>query len=261
MQRLREQGRDELADRLAAAFADHDTPKAAYSHNDYQAAKRNSFNLPALRQTLKELAELPRDQQPQALAGMIYSNGLELQAAVTEGRGRSRINIELPGDLRTHNANRTLKISATRVVQFIVETQEKLHDLRSGTPESRPDPVTRSPVADYSRSGADSRVKPSDDSAYERTPEDHASHQQELKEADQQAAAAENLRPQVKIFAGNRVGDLNTADLEPNPDIDDPNLMLKLARILRNQMKRATEATKAAILRSKPHATCATTGQ
>lgn len=129
--RLREMGKNDLADRLAEAFRDQDNTTAAYSRKDHQQAKRQGFDLPSLRQHLKDIADLPRVQQPAMLAEVINDKGLDLADAVTQGRGRSRITILTPEGLKDHNANRTLKIKATQTSEFIAETQVQLRKLRT----------------------------------------------------------------------------------------------------------------------------------
>ncbi len=249
--RLREQGHDELAERLAEAFSDQDTPKAAYSQNEHQQAKRQSYDLPGLRQQLKELAELPRPDQPLALAELLLREGLGLQDAVTDGRGRSRINIELPGDQKMHNANRTLKIKAAEVAAFIGEIQEALHDRSSvNTAESRSE-HSGSTIANHPRPEPDSPKQSGSDPAYECAVDDHASDQQELTEADTLAAAANDLRPQATKFARNRADDLTSSDIEAPIDPDDPNLLKKLSAILKRQLDRANAMFKNAMLPSR----------
>ena len=194
--RLREQGLDELADRLAAALGE-DKPGAAYSHDEYQQAKRNDFDLPALRQSLKQMVELGRSDQPKALAKLIDRQGLELADAVQDGRGRSRINIELVGDLKPHNANRTLRVKAADVAKFIEKTREIRHDLRS---DKEPylaierGPASGSTLGDHLWTGTDSQEQPKNDPSPKRTVEGAGGDSQELtSEAVELAIAAKYL--------------------------------------------------------------------
>ena len=222
--RLREQGQDDLADRLAAELP-AERPRAAYSHDEHKQAERQGFNLAALRQSLKIIAEQAQEQQSHALAELINSNGLELADALTTGRGRSRIMIELPDGVKDHNANRTLKIKVPQVAAFINQTKEHLDAIRPDTTDQRGS-LAGSTSADNQRSGADTSIKSSNDTAPERTTQSVASDQQEL------AQAATELQPLAAKFTVSRHGDLTAADIDAPPDPNDPNLMLKLAAML-----------------------------
>lgn len=236
--RLREMGEDELADQLAAAFDDQKKPRAAYSSDDHQAAKRQDFDLPVLRQKLKELAKLPRDQQPAVLAELIDEQDLELADAVAEGRGRSRIMIETPEGMKDHNANRTLKIKPPEVAQFIHETKEFLHDRRCKYTE-RSNLNSGSVIADHRASEPDIGKQRSNDPTPECASENLASDHQDLSEEQELALAADYLKPKIDKFGRNSAAEFDAADLEPIPDIRDPNLMRKLAAILKRQADRA----------------------
>ncbi len=247
--RLRELGRDDYADQLAAAFRNEIRPRAAYSHGEHQKAKRNNFDLPKLRQSLKELAELNRSEQPKALAELINWQGLKLTDAAQEGRGRSRIMIETPAGVKDHNANRTLKIKASDVATFIEEAKEHLDDLISkSVTESRYD-NTRSTDADYQRAGADSSEQQRNDKAPESFARHHESYSQDCSEgltdeAAELAQAVADTKAQVAKFAANRVSDLSVSDLDAPPDLNDPKLLIKLARMLRKQLNKVAEALK-----------------
>lgn len=243
--RLREMGRDDLADRLAAELGD-ERPKAAFNADQHQQAKRAGFDLPALRQSLKELAELPSNEQARALAQLMHDQGLELAPA--ENGRRTRIKLELPNDGGSLDANRTLKIrKAAPVAEFITETKEHLNDLRSDTkPESRSD-HQGSAIADHRRPEPDSRVEPSNDQTAKHDHSGIPSNQQELKpdpEAKELAAAAAAIKPQAKAFSSARSAELGASDLDPMPDPRDPNLLKKLSAILRKQMQKVAQAIK-----------------
>lgn len=234
--RLREQGHDDLADRLAAELHG-ERPRAAYSCYEHQQAKRLGFDLPALRQSLTEITALPDDQQPQALAELINKNGLELQDAIETGRGRSRIMIKMPAGIKNHNANRTLKVKAAGCATFIQQTQEIIHATRTYTGERR-NTVTGSTNEHYQRPGADTQQQSRDDQTPEHTTQNHAGDQQEL------IQAASELRPQAAQFARNHAGDLTSADIDVAPDLRDPNLMRKLAAMLRRSLVSASDVSK-----------------
>lgn len=226
--RLREQGRDELADKLASAFGDQDAPRAAYSSNDHQQAKRQNFDLPALRQQLKELAELPRDQQPAKLAELINDNGLELQDAVETGRGRSRIMIETPQSVKDHNANRTLKVPAAQVAAFIGETKEILNDRKYEHTE---------------------RTDPKMDGSNDPKPNEFSSESEKTgstieRDNPDSQSSLESLNAKIDNFAASTAAMADGSDIEALPDIRDPHLLKKLAAILRKQLEKAAALQK-----------------
>ncbi|WP_170331087.1 hypothetical protein [Ruegeria arenilitoris] len=239
--RLREMGHDDFANKVAELAK---PCWSSFSHNQHQQAKRNDFDLPALRHQLKLIAELAPNQQPNKLAELIHDLGLELADAFEQGRGRSRINLKLGDKIKSHNANRTLKIKAAEVANFIHETKEHLNGLRSYTPESRTEPA-RSAKADHRGPEPDPHEQSSDDPAPERLTEYIASSGEGLgSEAAELAAAVERLRPQIAQFAFNRASDLSEVDLEAPPDLNDPNLLIKLARMLRKSLQGAQDTLK-----------------
>ncbi len=249
--RLREMCHHDYADQVAAL--DGDKPQAAYSHDQHQQAKRQNFDLPGLRQQLKELADLPSDKQPQKLAELLDREGLELADAIEEGRGRSRIMIQTPEGVKNHNANRTLKIKAAEVAKLISETKEILHDLRSDTSHlerdlgaGSTDSAHQEPKPDYQQSGPDNQRSGTDASDQQRaceaeqSPSGSAGSSSEDRSTEQLAnAAAElakataDLKSDNKKFAASRGEDFTAADLDAPPDLSDPNLMKKLAAMLK----------------------------
>ncbi len=235
--RLREMGKNELADQLAAAFRDQNKPKAAYSSNDHQVAKRQGFNLPALRQRLKELAKLPRHQQPAVLAEFIDQQDLGLADAVAEGRGRSHIMIELPKGMKDHNANRTLKIKPPEVAQFIHETKEFLHERRFEHTE-RSNLNSGSTISDHREPEPGIEEQHSNHTAPECASENLSSDHQDLSEEQELASAADYLKSKIDKLGRNSAAAFDATGLEPIPDIRDPNLMRKLAAILKRQADR-----------------------
>lgn len=246
-QRFEEMGREDYAARIEKLA---DASWSAFNSNEHQQAKRQNFDLPVFRQQLKVLSERAPDQQPRALAELIHDQGLELADAITVGRGRSRINIELGEGIKPHNANRTLKIKAAEVAAFIEATQENLHDLRSDAPkpdlELERNPVERSTLGDHQRTGADSPEQPNHDPAAERIAEGNGGDSQDspenrlTDEAAELAQAAADLKPQAVKFAANRGDDLTAADIDAPPDLSDPNLMKKLAAMLKKSLSGAT---------------------
>lgn len=243
--RLREMGHEDLAGRVAEL--DGDKPRAAYSSDEHQQAKRKNFDLPALRHELTVIADLPRSDQPLELAKLIYQKELDIADAVEKGRGRSRINLKLGEGIKDHNANRTLKIRPTEVATFIAETQENFHAIRSKIPESRPY-SEGSVKPDNQGSGANTSEQPSNDSAAKRITESPSGNSQELtSEATELALAAVDLKQQAQNFADNRSCDFSAADLEAPPSLDDPNLMMKLARMLKKSLQVSIKAAGAAL--------------
>ncbi|MCL6284903.1 hypothetical protein M3P21_15330 [Ruegeria sp. 2012CJ41-6] len=251
--RMREMGHHDYADQIAAL----DPPEpAAFNHDEHQQAKRQSFDLPALRQQLKALAELPRDQQPQKLAELLDRDGLELADAIEEGRGRSRIMIQTPQGMKDHNANRTLKIKAAEVAAFIEAAKEHLHDLRSDTPEptsdlgagstdsARPEPKPDHPEPDSNnqRSGTDAPDQQRAGEAQQGTfgsagsSSEDRSTEQLANAAAELAKATANLKSDTQKFAASRGNDFTAADLDAPPDLSDPNLMKKLAAMLKKSL-------------------------
>lgn len=235
--RLREQGHDDLADKLAEAFTNQDTQKAAYSSKEHQQAKRRDFDLPALRQNLKELSELPPDRQPEALAALLERESLELSEAITEGRGRSRIMIKTPDGIKDHNANRTLKIKAAEVAEFTSKTREFLNELRSNTAESTSDFNQGAVSPNNQRTDTDTGGQSSYDPTHERPPENPQSDRQALTEADELTSAADELESEIENFCASKSSNLSVSDIEPAPSLNDPNLMMKLARLLKKSLQ------------------------
>lgn len=262
--RLREQGRDELADRLAAEL-NGERPRAAFSSDQHQQAKRAGFDLPALRHQLTQLAELPSDQQAQALAQLMHDQGLEL---TPDANGRkTRIWLKLPGGLSPLDANRTLKIrKAAPVANFITETKEHLNELKSDKPDLEIRSVHRSDDDADRRAETDTREleESSPGSRRDNPAEQH--RDRDLSVSDQWqneeindgsssinnsqsedlTAAAAKLWPEIQSFqkAVLRAGDLESTDLDPIPDIRDPNLLRKLSAMLAKAMKKSVEAAK-----------------
>lgn len=235
--RLREMGRNDYADRVSEMAA---ASWSAFDQKKHQQAKRNDFNLPALRQRLKEIAELDRLDQSRKFAELIDRQGLELLEAIIKGRGRSRINLVLPGDLSNHNANRTLKIQTAKVPAFIHETMENLDEIRSNKiAESRYN-HSGSTFADHRWSESDSPKQSGNDQKAKCPVADSSSNRQELvRDVAKLVAAADYLKSEIKQFSANRGGDLTAADLDAPPDISDPNLMRKLSAMLRKSMAAA----------------------
>ena len=238
--RLREIGRNDYADYVAEVAT---VTWSSFNQNKHQQAKRNGFDLPKLRHQLKEIAKLDREQQPEKLAELIDREGLELRDAITEGRGRSRISLELPGDLRDHNCNRTLEICTADVAAFIEETRENLHDLRSNAEPYvaiEREATLESTLGDHRGTRTDSPEQPRNDPSPKRTIEGAGCYSQELtSEAVELAFAAEYLKPETRQFAANMCSDLTAADLDAPPDINDPYILKKLAAMLKRQMAKA----------------------
>ncbi|MEP5625298.1 MAG: hypothetical protein ABJP82_22235, partial [Hyphomicrobiales bacterium] len=118
---------------------------------------------------------------------------------------------------------------------------EILNELRSEHSDESGSQHSGSAIAYDRRPEPDSPIEPSDDSANECAFADHAGSCQELDsppdpDAPELAKAADDLQPQAKAFKGNRIDELGAGDVEAAPDLSDPNLLIRLARMLRKAM-------------------------
>ncbi len=236
--RMLERGLDDYADQLTDLI--NDRPKSDFGSKENQRGQRLDFDMKTYRHELQNITALPHIQQPAAFAVLINKfDGVRIQ----QGDKRSRLFLIASNGEQLHNANRILKIKAANVANFIALTKGHLNDRAEPDSKLRPE-HTRTANSDHRPAGSASPNKQSNNPTSECAITDHQQSGSNLaSEATELAQAANELKPAIERFSTSVGADATSADIEAPPDLDDPNLMIKLARILKRSLDKAASST------------------
>ncbi|KPD10367.1 hypothetical protein [Phaeobacter sp. 11ANDIMAR09] len=229
--RMLERGLDDFADQLTDLI--NSRSKSDFGSKENQRGLRLGFDMKTYHHELRNIAALPRNQQPAAFAELIDRfDGIR----ILQGDKGSRLNLITSNGEQLHNANRILKIKAADVANFIAHTEEYLYDRTEPEPGSRPE-HTRIVDDYYQQPGQPTPNEQPDCPTSERSTTDHRQGGSALDaEATELAQAANELKAAIETFTARRKMDTTSADFEALPDLNDPNLMTKLARMLKKSL-------------------------
>ena len=236
--RMLERGLDDYAEQLTDLI--NDRPESDFGSKQKERARRLGFNLKSYRHELHFITALPRNQQPAAFAVLIEKfDGIDIE----QGDKRSRLNVIAENGETLHNANRILKLKATDVAKFIIQTKGHLHERTAQDPGARPEHRRVIGSGHQSTRSTETNEQPDSPTLKRPTTDPQKSGSELGLEATLIAKAAIELKPVIEKFTANLGTDLTSADIEAPPDINDPNLMLKLARMLKKSMNTDTRSS------------------